>query len=421
MRLIYTTLLTLLVPLMLLRLLWRSRRAPAYRHRWTERFGWAKGLPQRPIWIHAVSVGEVQAIQPLVRQLQQHYPDRSILITTTTPTGAARVERLFSDEVAHCYMPFDLPWLVGPFLNRLQPRILIIIETEIWPNLLAACAERNIPTLLANARLSARSAKGYQRFAGLTAETLNSLTLIAAQGADSARRFTDLGASPNRVEEIGSIKFDVQLPASLREQAEALRRCWGMDRQVWVAASTHEGEDEQVLAAHKLIKQQIPDVLLILVPRHPERFDSVATLISSEGLKLVRRTQQASCDAECDVYLGDTMGELTMFLAATDIAFIGGSLVPHGGHNLLEPAALGVPVLFGPHMFNFAEISRLFIEHQAAVEVHSADELADTATGWFQKAEERSRVGENGLTLIEQNRGALERLLKIIDRYLPDK
>ena len=403
---------------MLLRLLWRSRRAPAYRQRMGERFGRTSHLPQQPIWIHAVSVGEVQATQSLVRQLQQRYPDSPILITTTTPTGAARVEKLFADKVAHCYLPFDLPWLVGPFLNRLQPRILIIIETEIWPNLLTACADRHIPTLLANARLSVRSAKGYQRFAGLTAETLNNLSVIAAQGADSARRFTDLGASPARVEQTGSIKFDVKLPASLREQAEALRRCWGMDRRVWVAASTHEGEDEQVLAAHKLIKQQIPDILLVLVPRHPERFDAVASLIRREGLTLARRTEQIACDSECDLFLGDTMGELTMFLAAADIAFIGGSLVPHGGHNLLEPAALGVPVLFGPHMFNFAEIGQLFIEHQAAIEVQSADELAERAIGWFQNAEQRNQVGENGLALIEQNRGALERLLKLIDRLI---
>lgn len=418
MRLLYTTLLTLLIPLMLLRLLWRSRRAPAYRQRWGERFGWVENLPQRPIWIHAVSVGEVQATQPLVRQLQQRYPDTPILFTTTTPTGAARVEKLFGDEVTHCYTPFDLPWVVGPFLDRLQPRILIIIETEIWPNLLAACAQRNIPALLANARLSARSAKGYQRFSGLTVEALNHFSLIAVQGVDDARRFTDLGASPAKVEQTGSIKFDLQLPASLREQAEALRRCWGVDRRVWVAASTHEDEDEQVLAAHKQIKQQIPDALLILVPRHPERFDAVATLVSSEGLKLARRTQQTSCDAETDVFLGDTMGELPMFLAAADFAFVGGSLVPRGGHNVLEPAALGIPVLFGPHMFNFAEIRRLFLEHQAALEVASADELAKIACEWFMNAEKRSRIGENGLQLMARNRGALQRLLDLIDRLL---
>ncbi|MCF6281756.1 MAG: lipid IV(A) 3-deoxy-D-manno-octulosonic acid transferase [Candidatus Polarisedimenticolaceae bacterium] len=418
MRYLYTTLLALLVPFMLLRLLWRSRREPAYRQRWHERFGWASNLPIKPIWIHAVSVGEVQATEVLVRHLLKTYPDKPLLLTTTTPTGSARVEKLFADQVSHCYLPFDLPWLVGPFINQLQPSILIIIETEIWPNLLVSCAQQNIPTLLANARLSVRSANGYRRFSGLTAETLNNLTMIAAQGAGTARRFTDLGASPARIEETGSIKFDIQLPATLHEQAEALRRSWGTDRHVWVAASTHEGEEQQILTAHKQIKEKIPDALLILVPRHPGRFDSVAKLVTDAGFKLIRRTQATHCNDETDVFLGDTMGELPMFLASADLAFIGGSLIPRGGHNILEPAALGLPILFGPHMFNFAEISQLFLDHEAAYEVNSAEQLAHIVTEWLQKAELRSQIGENGLALIKQNRGALLKLLTIIDRLL---
>ena len=416
MRWLYSALLYAMIPLLLLRLLWRSRRAPAYRQRWAERFGYVGQLPvTAPIWLHAVSVGEAQAAQPLIRQLQVRYPDWPILVTTTTPTGAARVEALFGDEVIHRYMPFDLPCAIGRLLQRVQPRILIVMETEIWPNLLAASARQGIPTLLANARLSERSAKGYRRLAGLTAEALGKLSQIAAQGGDDAERFLQLGADPNRLQVTGSIKFDINLPASLREQAEALRRSWGMDRQVWVAASTHEGEESQVLAAHRQIKQAVPNALLVLVPRHPERFGRVAGLIDGQGFRLVKRSEDRACEADTDVFLADSMGELPMFLAASDLAFIGGSLVPHGGHNMLEAAAQGVPVLFGPHMFNFAEISRMCLEQQAALEVGSADELAAVASDWLLDAEKRSLFGENGLELVNRNRGALERLMELVD------
>jgi len=403
---------------MLLRLLWRSRNNAAYRQRWKERFSWCDNLPHNPIWIHAVSVGEVQATENLVKQLLEAYPNKPILITTTTPTGAARVEKLFAGRVSHCYMPFDLPWLVGTFLNRLQPTILIIIETEIWPNLLVACRQRNIPTLLANARLSSRSAKGYQRFSSLTSEALNNLTMIAAQSAESARRFTDLGASPTQVEEIGSIKFDTHLPAELRQQANALRQTFGTKRHIWIAASTHEGEEEQLLAAHKQIRQLIPDALLILVPRHLERFETVAKLIRDTGFSLTRRTQHKASNSNTEVFLGDTMGELPMLLATADLAFIGGSLVQRGGHNILEPAALGLPITFGPHMFNFGEISQLFLKQQAAYQVESADQLAKIVTEWLQQPELRKEIGERGLALIEENRGALLRLRQIIDKLL---
>jgi 3-deoxy-D-manno-octulosonic-acid transferase len=418
MRIIYTALFTLLTPFMLLRLLWRSRNNSAYRQRWRERFGWCDNLPYKPIWIHAVSVGEVQATERLVEQLLEAYPNKPILITTTTPTGAARVEKLFTGRVSHCYMPFDLPWLVGPFLNRLQPAILIIIETEIWPNLLAACRQRNIPTLLANARLSSRSAKGYQRFASLTFETLNNLSVIAAQSAKTARRFTDLGASPAHVEEIGSIKFDTQLPASLQQQAKTLRQTFGSGRPIWIAASTHEGEEEQVLTAHKEVRERVPDALLILVPRHPERFEAVAKLICDAGFSLIRRTEHKSSNSNAEVFLGDTMGELPMLLATADLAFIGGSLIQRGGHNILEPAALGLPITFGPYMFNFEEISQLFLKQQAAYQVESAEQLAKTVTEWLQKAELRDEIGERGLALIEENRGALLKLRHIIDKLL---
>jgi 3-deoxy-D-manno-octulosonic-acid transferase len=418
MRSIYTLLLTLLVPLMLLRLLWRSRHEAAYRQRWRERFGWGNSLPKGALWIHAVSVGEVQATQALVEQLRLNYPEKEVLITTTTPTGSAHVKKIFGERVSHCYLPFDLPWLVGPFLKRLQPAILIIIETEIWPNLLAASVGKKVPTLLANARLSARSAKGYKRFAGLTAETLNHLTAIAAQSSETARRFTNLGASPARVEETGSIKFDIQLPADIKKKTEELRHQWGANRPTWIAASTHEGEEQQILAAHKQIKRQYPEALLVLVPRHENRFNCVAEQVTEAGFSLTRRTAVVTGTSHSDVFLGDTMGELTMFLAASDLAFIGGSLIHRGGHNILEPAALGLPILFGPHMFNFLEISQLFLKQGAAQEVESPDQLAETVIEWFDKPELRNQIGEQGLRLIDENRGALQRLLSMIDNLL---
>jgi 3-deoxy-D-manno-octulosonic-acid transferase len=421
MRQLYSLLILLLLPLLLLRLYWRGFRAPAYRERWRERLGFIPYLASTGyIWLHAVSVGEVQAAAPLVRKLKEAHGALPLLITTTTPTGAERVRELFGDEVEHCYAPFDLPFFVRRFFEALRPRLLILMETEIWPNLLHEASRRSVPTLLANARLSARSARRYHRVAGLTRETLRMLTLIAPHGEADAERFRALGARSEQVEVTGSIKFDIHLPASLLEQADVLRRSWGIDRPVWLAASTHEGEEEQILAAHRQVCEDLPDALLVLVPRHPERFDQVADLAIAQGFATARRSSQASCGTEIGVYIGDTMGELTLFMGAADLAFIGGSLVPHGGHNLLEAAAQGVPVVFGPHMFNFAEISELFIERNAAMQVVSSDDLAQLLVRWLSDASERSQFGERGRKLVEANRGALKRLLNLVDRLLPD-
>jgi 3-deoxy-D-manno-octulosonic-acid transferase len=327
---LYTLLLRLLLPLALVRLLWRSLRAPAYRRRIGERLvlrGSAAGPAD--VWVHAVSVGEVQAAAPLIRHLLTRDPPQRVLVTTTTPTGAARVADLFGQTVTHRYTPFDLPGMVGRFLDAVRPRLILVMETEIWPNTLAEANRRQISVVLANARLSDRSARGYARLQPLTRETLNRFERIAAQGEADARRFLELGAGAHRVEITGSIKFDQQLPASLQEQSEVLRRAWG-GRPVWVAASTHEGEEEPVLEAHRRIRAQVPDTLLVLVPRHPERFDRVADLVSRGGFSLVRRSTRTPCDPDTAVLLGDTMGELPVFLAAADAAFIGGSRGPRG-------------------------------------------------------------------------------------------
>ena len=416
---VYTLLLYLLLPVALLRLLWRSRRAPGYRERWRERLGLYGGRPlAAAVWVHAVSVGEVQAAAPLIRRLQERY-GRGVVVTTTTPTGAQRLRELFDDRVRQVYTPYDLPPAMGRFLDAVRPDLVVVMETEIWPNMLRACEARGVRVVLANARLSARSAQGYARLGTLTRETLGRFAAIAAQGSADAARFRALGAPIERVAVTGSLKFDLHLPASLVERAEVMRRAWGTERPVWVAASTHEGEEEQVLAAHRELRSHRPDALLVLVPRHPERFDRVAALVARQGLALVRRSTQAPCTAEAAVYLGDTMGELPVLIAAADAAFIGGSLVPAGGHNLLEAAAAGVPVAIGPQVFNFAEITALLVAERAAVQVADSAELARVMADWLGDAALRARIGENGRRVVEQNRGALDRLLTLIERVAP--
>ena len=419
MRYFYTALFVFLTPFYLLRLYWRGLQSPAYRERWLERFGVIEPPGQtQGIWVHAVSVGEVLAIEQFVKRLRLRFPDLPILITTTTPTGAERVSCLFGNEVSHRYAPIDLPWTVRRFLTRFRPRLLVLVETEIWPNLIHYANRAEVPVLLANARLSARSAQRYRRLAQLTRSALRQISLIAPQAESDAERFIALGAQRTRVDVTGSIKYDVHLPGSLRERADVMRREWGAARPVWLAASTHEGEDEIVLEAHSEVLKQHPDALLVLVPRHPERFDRVASLVQAKGFSLCRRSEGSVQASSSEVFLGDTMGELTLFIGASDLAFIGGSLVPHGGHNMLEAAAQGVAVVFGPHMFNFADISELFLQQNAAVQVDSGAALSGQVCLWLSNATERSRFGEAGRSLVERNRGALDRLLHLAEELI---
>jgi 3-deoxy-D-manno-octulosonic-acid transferase len=416
---LYNLLLYLALPFALLRLLWRSWRQPTYRERWRERLGYYTEPDLRAgVWIHAVSVGEVQAAQPVIRHLLERYPGEGVMVTTTTPTGSARLRALFEDRVRHVYTPYDLRSAVGRFLDAVAPRLVLVMETEVWPNLLAECQRRGIPVVLANARLSARSAKGYARVGGFARETFARFTLIAAQAQPDAQRFIDLGAPPDRVKITGSIKFDLHLPASLREQADVLRRFWSCGRPVWLAASTHEGEEELLLGVQRQVRARLPHALLVLVPRHPDRFEAVAALVQRAGLNLARRSARAPCDGDTAVYLGDTMGELQTFLAAGDVAFIGGSLVKVGGHNLLEAAVVGVPAVIGPYSYNFATITRLMVEEGAAVQVQDAAGLTRQLCAWLGDAAERARVGENGLRVMVENRGALPRLLALLDGLL---
>lgn len=419
MRLLYTLLLYLLSPAVLLRLAWRGLRAPAYLRRWPERFAFIEPpLGEHVIWVHAVSVGEVQAAEPLVQALLEQYGAYSILLTTVTPTGSARVTELFGNELAHVYAPYDLPDAVARFFDRVRPQLAVIMETELWPNLFHACHARRIPLLLVNARLSARSHLGYRRVRRLVHQVLGEVTQIAAQGETDAARFIALGAEPRKVRITGNLKFEQRIAPDLLERAAVLRREWGTGRPVWIAASTHEGEDELVLDVFRQLRKSFPDCLLVIVPRHPERFEAVAGLCRRRGFSVRLRSEARPCAGDIQVFIGDSMGELPLFYAASDVAYVGGSLVRHGGHNLLEPAALGIPVVTGPHVFNFAEISRLLCAAGACRKVESVTGLERVVREWLEDASERHAAGECGREVVEKNRGALAAVLEMIGQQL---
>jgi 3-deoxy-D-manno-octulosonic-acid transferase len=417
---LYSLLLHLALPFIFLRLAWRARRASAYGRRIAERFGF--GLPPLApggIWVHAVSVGESIAAAPMIRALMARHPELPMTVTCMTPTGSERIRALFGDQVQHCYLPYDLPWAARRFLDRLRPRLAVIVETELWPNHIHQCARRGIPLALANGRLSERSARGYARFAGLTAPMLAEMDWLAIQTAAEAERFRALGARSGCVEVTGSIKFDLRVDPGLPARAAQLRAEWGaQERLVWIAASTHAGEDEIILAAHRQLLAEYPEALLILVPRHPERFAAVHQLCRREGFDTRRRAAgEAVCPAT-QVLLGDTMGELLFLYALADIAFVGGSLVPNGGHNLLEPAALGMPVLSGPHLFNFLEIAAQLREAGALLEVNDAEELARRLAQLYSLPRDAERMADAGLAVLRANQGALQKLLDGLERLL---
>ncbi|MCB1671433.1 MAG: lipid IV(A) 3-deoxy-D-manno-octulosonic acid transferase [Gammaproteobacteria bacterium] len=421
-RIAYSLLFYLLTPLILVRLLLRSRQAPAYRNRWSERFGrfrvpadWQSS--PGAIWVHAVSVGETMAAAPLIRLLLGRYPDRRLVVTTMTPTGSERVRALFGDSVFHVYLPYDLPGAMARLLGKLNPALLIIMETELWPNLLHQCRRAGCRTMVVNARLSGKSARGYRRLGPLTRGMLGEIDLIAAQAAPDRERFMALGAAPDRVEVVGSLKFDIMPPpaADLPPFFAALVL---LQRPILVAGSTREGEEEKVLLAFRQCLAALPQLLLVLVPRHPERFDSVARLCKEQGFNLVRRSRDESCDETTQVLLGDSMGEMWNYYAVGDLAFVGGSLVDTGCHNVLEPAALGIPVLIGPSRFNFETISRQLQESGALVIVADADELARQVLQLLDEPLRRQEMGTAGRRLVESNRGCLQRLAERIDAQL---
>ncbi len=421
MRFLYTLLLYAFTPLVLLRLCWLSLRNRDYLRHWPQRFGFVAEMQQaQTVWIHAVSVGEVQAAVPLIHELKDKCPDIVLVLTTTTPTGADHAERLLKGQVTHLFAPYDLPLSLALFLKRIKPGLAIFMETELWPNTFHQCRLRGIPVAVINARLSASSAKGYARFSSLCYEMLQNVDLIAAQHQADADRFASLGANPDRLHVTGSIKFDSRLPLGVREQGQALRHMLGVNRTIWIAASTHEGEEEQVLQAHTALLEKRPDALLVLVPRHPERFSQVADLCVRQGLQITRRTEAVDCSRQSQVFLLDTMGELMLFYAAVDVAFIGGSLIPRGGHNMLEAACLGVPVIVGPHTFNFAVICQQMLQRKAAFEVEDAQQLASLLQKLFSNAELRDMTGGNGLQMVEDNKGAVNKVSHLLDALIPE-
>ena len=419
-RTLYSVLLYLAVPVIAVRLWLRSRKAPAYAKRIAERF--ALSLPkfkQGGIWLHAVSVGESIAAAPVVKALQEQYPDLPITMTCMTPTGSERIQSIFGDSVQHCYLPYDLPICSRRFFKRLKPRLAIVMETELWPNHINQCARLNIPVVLANGRLSERSARGYGRFPKLVAPMLKQISALAVQTQTEAQRFIDLGAGLASVNVTGSIKYDLRVDAGLPEQAQKLREQWqATQRPIWIAASTHEGEDALILTAHQQLLTQFPDALLILVPRHPERFESVHSLCVTQGMQVQRRSTLAPVNAEHQVLLGDTMGELLFLYALADVALVGGSLIEHGGHNMLEPIALEKPTLTGPHYFNFLEIAEQLLDAQGLREVADTQALAQTVAELWKSPEQVQKMNAAAQQVLQRNQGALQRLLDIIQLQL---
>lgn len=416
MRIAYLLLTYLLLPVYAAYWFIRGVKNRSYWDRFGQRFG--RGYPYLPagcIWVHAVSVGEVQASVPLVRALARQFPERHILITTVTPTGAARVRLLFDDTVEHCYIPFETPNAVTNFFNAVNPQIALIMETEIWPNLYHECGQRKIPLVLVSARISPKSALNYRKFLPLFRETLSHGIVIAAQSEMDADRFQSLGAAVERTWVTGNIKFDFELPEDLKQQGADLRRNNFEGRPVWVAASTHDREEEQVLHAHALVRERFPNALLVLIPRHPERFPSVRAALHKAGWRSMSRTEGLPCTPDIEVFLGDTMGEVPLFYAAADVAFVGGTLVPVGGHNLLEPAALGKPVITGPHLFNTQDIANKFEKLGASVTVNNAGQLGEAVADLFADPETAIDIGNRGREIVQQNRGSLDRLLTLLE------
>ena len=418
MRLLYSALFYCLLPALVLRMLWRSRLAPAYRQRLGERFGWFPGREPGAvpaIWVHAVSVGETLAAAPLIESLLGQFPNYPLVVTTTTPTGSERVRALFGDRVLHVYAPWDLPGPLRRFLRRTRPRLLVLMETELWPNMLHQVRAAGCEVLLANARLSERSARGYARVAALTRQMLGEITTLACQSEADSKRFLALGAPPSALQVTGNTKFDLVLDDSLRARATQLRQSFSAGgRLVLVAASTHPGEELLILGAYRGIRSALGDCLLVLVPRHPERFTEVLELCREQGWRVSLRSAGGTPAPADDILLGDTMGELLLLLGTATVAVFGGSLLGHGGHNILEAAAWGVPAVTGPHMENFAGVTGLLSAGGALVQLDSVAGLDPCLLELLGDPARRERMGAAGMRAVAENRGASARLLALV-------
>jgi 3-deoxy-D-manno-octulosonic-acid transferase len=415
MRRLYSFIFYAITPLIIFRLWWRSLKNPDYSKPWLERFGiYSEAYIQNVIWFHAVSVGEVEALYPLVELFLNRHPEIPILITTTTPTGSACVKKKLQNRVAHVYLPYDLPLVIHQFMKTFKPIKTVIMETEIWPNLYNYCGHAKIPLYLINARLSEKSARGYQKAAALFKSSLQNLAICAVQTKNDADRFVKIGVLPDKIINMGNMKFDVAISDEMISEAISLKQALFPDRFVLVAASTHEGEEVIFIELFEELQLAISNITLLIAPRHPERFNEVKELAQKKGLSVSRRTGPKIKDVTSDVYLLDTLGELKLFYGAADIAFVGGSLVPVGGHNVLEPAAMGVPVLFGHHMDNFLTIANEMLTAEAAIQC-SAQTLKTTLLNLYHNKELSALLVENARVFVKQNKGATEHIYKVLN------
>ncbi len=419
MRLIYTILFYLIVPFVFARLYWRGFKAPEYRQRWKERLAiYSNNYSSNVIWIHAVSVGEVEAVFPLIKQLQNEYRLENILITTTTPTGSARVQAVLADTVTHVYLPYDLPSVINRFLTVFNPKIAIFMEKEIWPNFYAKCSERNIPVIIINGRLSENSAKGYKNISALMKPALLNIDWVTAQTIEDKQRFIEIGARKDRCSVEGNLKFDLSIDEESVKQARDIKNRIFPDRFVLIIASTHEGEEEFFLELYPVLKQKIPQLLMMIVPRHPERFNQVNKLVKNKQLKSCMRSTREKCTAEIDVYIADTMGELKFLYGMADICFVGGSMVPVGGHNILEPAAIGIPIIFGPYMTNFKEIAENVLDLSAAIQCVDKEEIKNAVFLLNEDEKYRVDMATKAKQFITTNQGTTERIARLISAKL---
>lgn len=448
-RWVYSTIFYLALPLILLRLLWRSIKAPHYRNRWKERFGFApwilsetalKTTPNKSVlWLHTVSVGEAIAAKPLVEALLSHYPDDLLVITTTTPTGSAQVKKQYAQQLTdgkifHTYIPYDLPDCIDRFLNRAQPKIAIFMETEVWPNILHSCHHKNIATVLVNARLSDKSLKSYQKLSNFSQQTFSMFTKIIAQTEQDASRFTQLLPtlkfrtdyqedsqkvnqenslnSKDKIIVSGNIKTEIVIDPSLRVRAKELKDYWSQQgsKKIIIAASTHRGEDEIILSTYQQLLKKNDGIRLLIVPRHPERFVEVRQQCEALGLIVASRSESAAISDDVQVIVGDTMGEMMLFFGVSDIAIIGGSFIEHGGHNMLEAAAWGLPIISGKSVYNFSKIAT-DMEQQQALLLLDADKLVESIQTFLQDASGAQSFGQKALHYVESNKGALEKTM----------
>jgi 3-deoxy-D-manno-octulosonic-acid transferase len=417
-RFFYTLLTLLALPLIFARLWWRGRRNPAYRQRWGERLGFYRVPPsaQPCVVFHAVSVGEVHAALPLLEAFLREHPDQPLVVTTTTPTGSARVTQLLGERVHHVYLPYDMPGCISGFFRQFSPRLFVLLETELWPNLLNHCHVARVPVLLVNARLSPKSLASYQRIGRLTHGMLQQLARLSAQAHADGERFVQLGLPRERLVINGSLKFDVGVQADKVAQATTLKAQW-RQRPVWIAASTREGEDELVLHAHQGALRLIPDVLLVLVPRHPERFSTVALMAQQRGMRVASRSSGEVVTAKTQVLVGDTMGDMHFYYSLADVAFVGGSLVATGCQNIIEAAALGLPIVTGPSLYNFQAASDALREAGAMQVVMDADALGEEVVKLLRQPPQREMMARQARAVVAANLGATSRTLQLVESY----